>query len=100
MAKPTDRSFQIVRGEIGRKLGSPEYSFCEMVTASAVSPWHIRRLTSRGLMLGGGADTLAFCGRKVSWDLEVQLSRERVDATYTCVDCAWQYRAERNERGA
>ena len=46
------------------------YSFCETVTAGPLSRWHIRPLTRRGKLLGGGADTPALCGRKVSWDLK------------------------------
>jgi hypothetical protein len=51
-------------------LGSTvKYSYCETITASATTPWHIRQLTKKGQMFGGGADTLALCGCKVAWDL-------------------------------
>ena len=46
------------------------YSLCESVTAGPTSRWHIRPLTRRGKLFGGGADTPALCGRKVSWDLK------------------------------
>ena len=51
------------------KPPKPEYAFCETVHASALSPWHIRKLTEQGKKLGGGADTPSLCGLKVSWDL-------------------------------
>lgn len=54
---------------------SEEYSFCESVHASSYSKWHIRKLTSKGKFLGGGADTLALCGLKVAWDLNVPVSK-------------------------
>ena len=50
------------------------YSFCETVFASSSSPWHIRPLTAKGKKLGGGADTVALCGRVVAWDLNVKMT--------------------------
>jgi len=63
-----------------------KYSFCETVTASSVSPWHIRELTAVGRKLGGGADTLALCGREVSWDLSggVKIFEHRMRACSSC----------------
>jgi hypothetical protein len=55
------------RGEESQPMAT--YSYCEPVTATGTSPWHIRRLTEAGRKLGGGADTPALCGREVSWDL-------------------------------
>jgi hypothetical protein len=46
-----------------------KFSFCEPVTAASVSLWHIRKLTSTGKHMGGGADTKALCGRDVAWDI-------------------------------
>lgn len=46
----------------------PVYAFCERVTASPISPLHIRELTAVGMKRGGGADTLALCGANVAWD--------------------------------
>jgi hypothetical protein len=43
-------------------------AFCERVTATATSPKHIRKLSERGLITGGGADTPALCGAVVAWD--------------------------------
>ena len=50
------------------------YSFCETVTAGGASPWHIRKLTSKGKKLGGGADTKALCGRPVGWDIKANIN--------------------------
>jgi hypothetical protein len=51
------------------------YSFCESVTASALSPHHIRKLTDVGLKLGGGVDTPTLCGKDIhitnGWDTSV-----------------------------
>jgi len=64
-----------------------EYSFCETVTAGSRSRWHIRPLTEKGRKLGGGADTLALCGRKVSWDLNTPVTESQfAHCCLTCVD--------------
>jgi hypothetical protein len=68
------------------------FAFCETITASSISPWHIRRLTSRGKKLGGGADTPALCGRKVAWDLELEVSMHHL--TQCCPKCSQLYREE------
>lgn len=75
-----------------------DYSYCESVTATGTSPWHIRRLTEIGRKLGGGADTPALCGREVSWDLggnEVTAeSVERISQwpPVVCVSCVAVWR--------
>lgn len=38
-----------------------DHSFCESIHASSSSPWHIRKLTSKGRKLGGGIDTPTLC---------------------------------------
>lgn len=38
-----------------------EYAFCETATATDWPPWHIRELTAKGRMLGGGCG----CARAV-----------------------------------
>jgi hypothetical protein len=64
------------------------YSYCETVTASGATPWHIRKLTSVGRKLGGGADTPALCGRKVAWDLEVPvLTSSKTFRDTACKKC-------------
>lgn len=55
-------------------MAKVKYSFCEPAAASSISRWHIRKLTSKGKMLGGGADTHSLCGRPMAWDLEVDIA--------------------------
>jgi len=50
------------------------HSFCESVYATPYSRWHIRKLTKAGKKYGGGADSFALCGRRVDWDMEVELT--------------------------
>jgi hypothetical protein len=66
----------------------PEYSFCEFVSATPFSKWHIRLLTEKGQKFGGGADTLALCGRAVSWDLNVTITEHHLvhQSCSTCRD--------------
>jgi hypothetical protein len=68
------------------------FSFCETVTAGGGSPWHIRPLTERGRMLSGGADTMALCGRKVSWDVRAQINEANLRGA--CNLCALTYRSK------
>jgi hypothetical protein len=63
------------------------HSFCESQWATGVSPWHIRQLTKKGLMLGGGADTKALCGRTVAWDLDIPLTEMRLRDHGSCREC-------------
>jgi hypothetical protein len=67
-----------------------KFAFCETDTAGGGSPWHIRELTGRGKKLGGGADTPALCGRKVSWDLRPDVNELQLRGA--CVACAQIYR--------
>lgn len=68
-------------------MPDPDYSFCETVTASGATPWHIRPLTAKGRMLSGGADTPSLCGRIVAWDVAVDLTPQRLSrACKRCVD--------------
>jgi hypothetical protein len=67
------------------------FSFCESVTG--VSKWHIRRLTTAGLKLGGGIDTPCLCGLVVhGWDLGVAFDESRLDDDYVSRKCAAAYR--------
>lgn len=66
------------------------YSFCETVTATGSSPWHIRLLTDVGQKFGGGADTPALCDREVAWDLEVEITDHHL--SHCCKKCAEGYR--------
>lgn len=42
---------------------TPPYAFCELVFATSLRPWCIRKLGKAGLKLGGGIDTPSLCGR-------------------------------------
>ena len=56
---------------------SKEYSFCESVTATSISPWCIRPLTEQGKRLSGGIDTPSLCGRvkeRMGWDLQTPVN--------------------------
>lgn len=62
-----------------------DFSFCETATATGTSPWHLRVLSEKGKMLGGGADTPALCGREVCWDLDVDITKHHL--THSCKAC-------------
>jgi hypothetical protein len=69
------------------------YAFCETVAAYL---WHIRELSSEGLKLSGGADTLTLCGVKPSWDIkceirETSLTSGRLGAGKCCPECVKAY---------
>ena len=64
--KPPSDSLQ---EEGSMKKGS--YIFCETI---ACVVWHLRVLTSIGPKYGGGADSLALCGAKALWDLNVPVT--------------------------
>jgi len=68
----------------------PVYSFSETETATGSSSWHIRKLTNQGKKLGGGADTLALCGAKVCWDLNVEITEHHLSQN-TCKKCVEKY---------
>jgi hypothetical protein len=67
-----------------------KFAFCEAATAGGGSRWHIRELTRRGKMLGGGADTPALCGRQVSWDVRPDVNERQLQGA--CPICARIYR--------
>lgn len=70
-----------------------EYSYCESVTASGSSPWHIRRLTDAGRKTGGGIDTDSLCGRvkaPYGWDLERAVHRAHYE--FVCPTCYLAYK--------
>ena len=68
----------------------PAHSFCETMTATGSSPWHIRLLDAAGQKFGGGATTPALCGRKVAWDLNVDITDRNL--THCCNVCSRIYR--------
>lgn len=73
----------------------PEYphgfAFCESIAATGRSKWHIRPLSQKWKMLGGGADTLSLCGREMAWDLNVPLITE-MHVKSICPKCYAEYR--------
>jgi hypothetical protein len=72
------------------------FSFCESVTATSYSKWHIRRLTKAGKKFGGGIDTGSLCGLiKLplgGWDLEVDITKHHL--THCCSKCKALYLEE------
>jgi len=74
-----------------------KFAFCEIQYATATSPWHIRQLTDSGLKLGGGADTKALCGRKVAWDLKVEINHHHLQFN-CCRQCVQAFIGEKNDR--
>lgn len=72
-------------------MGRIKYSFCESVTATSFSPWHIRKLTDAGRKLTGGIDTDSLCERvKAScggWDLRVEITKSQLSGTHICKTC-------------
>jgi len=70
-----------------------DYALCEPITAGAYTYWHIRPLTAQGKKLGGGADTLALCGRKMSWDLKTDVRDVELTNPYmnVCPECTQIY---------
>ena len=70
----------------------PQYSFCEEAPGGL---WHIRQLSDVGRKLGGGADTDALCGRRVSWDLSVEIEAHYFK--HSCPQCALMFAADNNE---
>lgn len=66
------------------------YSYCETATAGSRSLWHIRRLSGKGLCLGGGADTESLCGKKVAWDINHPIS---ATDEFPCAKCLMAWKA-------
>lgn len=64
--------------------GAANYSFCETLAAYT---WHIRPLTSKGKKYSGGADTLALCGSKASWDLMGIITLKSLQSSSVCAGC-------------
>jgi hypothetical protein len=86
-------------------LSSPQYSFCERSTATATSPWHIRRVGEEGIKLGGGAPDTALCSAELrkGWDVQREVTAQavillsKVDESGRrglCENCAGCYLAE------
>ena len=70
---------------------TPRYSFCESVTATSHSPWHIRKLDPAGKKLGGGITSPSLCSFvERGWDLEVDINDFHL-ANKTCKRCVAEY---------
>jgi hypothetical protein len=63
------------------------YSYCETIAAYV---WHIRRLTTLGRKLSGGADTLALCKARVAWDLKAPIN-DNLRGDGMCRECTEKY---------
>ncbi len=78
----------------------PEYAFCEAVTASGRSPWHIRKVRSQ-LYLTGGVDTKSLCGhvtpRLGGWDLDVRITEGHLK--HACPRCVAAYKTLQEKSG-
>lgn len=64
-------------------------SFCEPVTASGRSPWHLRWLDAAGPKFGGGVTTPSLCGHVrigFGWDLQVAITEFHLENN-TCPLC-------------
>jgi hypothetical protein len=68
-------------------MNTPEkrYAFCETLVAGGT--WHIRELTAGGEKFGGGADSLALCGREVCWDLQSPIVSRLLELSNCCKKC-------------
>jgi hypothetical protein len=70
------------------------FSFCESVTASGRSPWHIRALEKDpALKKSGGIDTDSLCGTvraPFGWDLR-PLADDWLKESFVCVRCRDRY---------
>ncbi len=75
-------------------MKNPKFAFCESINATVTSQWHIRKLTNKGLKLGGGADTKALCGREVAWDLDVKIIPQHLESSFYCDKCVQIFQKE------
>lgn len=93
--KKLRKRYGCMLANLAKQLPKREFAFCESIHATSTSPWHIRKLTDKGLKLGGGADTKALCGREVAWDLEVEIKPSTPVRLDCCGQCADEF--ERNQ---
>jgi hypothetical protein len=84
-------NFEIIEPEdLNPPVATETHSYCEAWSAGSLSPWHIRRLTSKGKKLSGGADTQSLCGQGMSWDVRPMVTKHPL--TEVCAKCqeAWE----------
>jgi len=67
-----------------------QYSFCE-TGVMPLPTWHLRELTSKGVMVGGGVDTLSLCGQQMLYDVDTPITALQLDGK-TCVECRRLYK--------
>lgn len=76
---------------------TPKFSFCESVTASSYSNWHIRKLSEIGQKFSGGIDTPSLCEtvslKMGGWDLHVEITEYHLG--HACKKCVKIYRKEK-----
>lgn len=82
---------------------APSHAFCEPVTATPTSYWHIREVGPEGLKLGGGVPNAPLCGRDLrhGWDLTSKVTPESASTSsqprpgdgriFLCPSCAESY---------
>ncbi len=63
---------------------SRQVSICETGNQPKAT-WHLRWLTDKGPMYGGGADTDAMCGASVRWDLQIPIDANTM--SHVCTAC-------------
>ena len=68
------------------------HALCETYNQPHYVDWHIRKLSEEGPKFGGGADTLALCGRQPAWDMNLELTEKRVSDA--CPGCSELYEKE------
>lgn len=83
--------------------GTPVYAFCEPVTATPTSFWHLRLVGPEGIKLGGGIPGPVLCGRDLrnGWDLQSEVTVDSVvtgsqprpsdGRIFVCPKCAAAY---------
>lgn len=73
----------------------PDYAYCETIAAYV---WHIRKLTTKGLKPGGGADTRALCGAEALWDIaNVEVFPNNPAWRNACRKCKAEFEAHPKE---
>jgi hypothetical protein len=84
----------VLWGRVVPPIDFDKLSFCESVTASGRSPWHLRELTDVGKKLGGGIDTASFCeivrptkAGLGGWDIDVPVTLEECDRLIRVQPC-------------
>lgn len=88
------RALDAYRGSAGGSEAMT-FAFCETVTAGPTTPWHIRDLGPGGVLYLSGIPLggVAICGRKVAWDLSVEITEHHL--SHACRQCVEAFRRGR-----